>query len=369
MKSEFLQRVIGHIDLDYFYAQVEEVENPALKERPVIVCVFSGRTEDSGVVSTANYVARGFGVRSGMPIVNAKKLLQGKDPAVIRMNHEKYEVVSTRIMDALSEKVDVLEPTGIDEAFFDVTASTSGDFERARTAAMGIKEAILSTEHLTASVGLGRSKAVAKLGSDLAKPGGLKVVLPEQTKDFLGPLAVEKLYGVGPKGASLLKGAHISTIGQLAGADPQELEKLFGKKLSVYLLEASKGNDSDPVRGDLEPTQFSRIVTLKEDTTDVEEILSQLETGVGHVHEKLSSSGKSFRTLTAIGILTDLSTKTKSKTYETPVSDEESIRGGLAELFDEMSAVSDKQFRRVGVRVSGFTDARDQKSLSDFLQA
>jgi DNA polymerase IV (DinB-like DNA polymerase) len=310
-----LSKVVGHLDLDYFYAQVEEVENPSLRGKPVIVCVFSGRTEESGVVSTANYRAREFGVRSGMPIVQAKKKLEGHGPVVIRMDHEKYEVVSGRIMEELENMVDVLEPTGIDEAFFDITNSTGGDYERARRSAESIKEAIMKSERLTCSVGIGRSKVVAKLGSDMAKPGGLKVVLPEATKSFLSYLDASKLYRIGPKTTSALEEMGVRTVGELAKVDPSELERRFGRKFGAYLLAAATGTDADPVVAGLEPTQFSRIVTLRRDTRDPREVAEQLSEGVEHVHHKLASSGKSFRTVTAIGILTDLSTKTRSKTF------------------------------------------------------
>ena len=362
-----MERVIGHIDLDYFYAQVEEVEDPSLKIRPVIVCVFSGRTEDSGVVSTANYRARELGVHSGMPIVLAKKKLQGKNAALIKMDHEKYEVVSSRIMDELAPKVDVLEPTGIDEAFFDLTASTGGDYARARKTAEAIKESILTNEHLTCSVGLGRSKVVAKLGSDSAKPGGLKVVIPETTNAFLSPLEVTKLYGVGPKTAATFKELGIKTVGDLARADLSKLDPRFGRKFGAYLLSAAKGEDDDPVRAGQEPTQFSRIVTLKRDTRDPREAFEQLAAGIRHVHDKLVSSGKSFRTITVIGILSDLSTKTRSKTFEIPVNDLAILRENTFSLFDELGGAVNKDFRRVGLRVSGFTGVEDQTSLSEFL--
>ena len=362
-----MDRVIGHIDLDYFYAQVEEVENPSLKERPVVVCVFSGRSEDSGVVSTANYRARGLGVHSGMPIVLAKKKLEGKNAAMIKMVHEKYEVVSSRIMEDLTQKVDILEPTGIDEAFFDLTSSTSGDYAEAQKIAETIKESIFNNEHLTCSVGLGKSKVVAKLGSDIAKPGGLKVVKPENTMAFLSSLSVAKLYGVGPKTASALNEMGIKTVGELARIDSSALDQKLERKFGAYLLAAARGEDDDPVRAGLEPTQFSRIVTLKRDTRDPQEAFEQLAAGVEYVHGKVVSSGKSFRTITAIGILSDLSTKTKSKTFETPVNDAAILRENSSELFDELSKVVDKDFRRVGLRVSGFTSVEDQTSISDFL--
>ena len=363
-----MPRVIGHIDLDYFYAQVEEVENPSLKGRPVIVCVFSGRTEDSGVVSTANYKAREFGVHSGMPIVQAKRRLEGHDPEVVRMDHEKYEVISNRIMEELGQIVDVLEPTGIDEAFFDITDSTGGDYSRARNSAESIKGAIMKGENLTCSVGIGRSKVVAKLGSDMAKPAGLIIISPETTESFLAPLDASKLYGVGPKTASALEDVGIRTVGELAKTGFPELERQFGRKFGGYLLAAATGTDPDPVVAGLEPTQFSRIVTLRRDTRDPKEVTEQVSEGIQYIQGKLSSSSKSFKTVTAIGILTDLSTKTKSRTFETAVSDLTLIRENVSVLFGDLSRTAGKEFRRAGVRVSGLEDVEDQTSLSEFLR-
>ncbi len=361
-------RVIGHIDLDYFYAQVEEVENPSIKDRPVVVCVFSGRTEDSGVVSTSNYKARTLSVKSGMPIVAAKKKLEGHDPVMIKMEHEKYEVVSERVMGLVSERVDVFEKAGIDEAFFDLTASSEGDYTAAVKIAQGIKDAIFQNEGLTCSVGLGRSKVVAKLGSDSAKPGGLMTVLPELTEAFLGPLPVTRLYGVGPKTAAVLDEIGVKTVEELSRTDPALLERRFGRKLGSYLLAAASGTDADPVFPNLEPTQFSRIVTLKRDTRDVREALEQLAEGMTFLQAKLVASGKSFRTVSAIGILTDLSTRTKSKTFDTPIKDPALIKESALVLFNDLAESTDKDFRRVGIRVSELSDNMNQRSLSEFLQ-
>ncbi len=363
-----MDRVIGHIDLDYFYAQVEEVENPSIKEKPVIICVFSGRTEDSGVVSTSNYKARELGVRSGMPIVAAKKTLDGHDPVVIRMQHEKYEIVSNKIMELVAERVNVFEQTGIDEAFFDISASSGGDYAVAARMAKDIKDAIFQNEHLTCSLGLGRSKVVAKVGSDLTKPGGLTTVLPESTEEFLGPLDVTRLYGVGPKTATSLAEAGVKTVGDLTRADPAEIERRFGRKLASYLLAAARGTDPDPVLANQQPTQFSRIVTLKRDTRDAEEAFGQLAEGVEYIHGKLLASSKSFRTISAIGILTDLSVRTKSKTFDTPISDAAMVRDSGFALFRDLAGSVDKDFRRVGIRVSELGAKEGQKSLSEFLQ-
>jgi DNA polymerase IV (DinB-like DNA polymerase) len=363
-----LARVIGHVDLDYFYAQVEETKNPSIKDRPVLVCVFSGRTEDSGVVSTANYRAREFGVSSGMPIVVAKKRLQGKDPVLIRMELAKYESVSDRIMELIRSQVDVLEQAGIDEAFFDLTKSSRGDYSSATEIGKRIKESVLNEEHLTCSMGIGRSKVVAKLGSDTAKPGGLVVVLPDSTESFLGKMDVTRLYGVGPKTTDTLRSLGIRTVAELARANTVALEVAFGRKLAAYLHAAANGTDSDSVRENQAPSQFSRIITLGDDTTDPEEVMAQLTSAEDDLRNKLVSRNTSFRTLSAIAILTDFSTKTRSKTFEMPVKDLSSVRNSTLELFAQLSDSADREFRRVGIRVSDLTGNQNQKSLSEFLQ-
>ena len=364
-----MARAIGHVDLDYFYAQVEEVENPSIKSRPVAVCVFSGRSETSGVVSTANYRARELGVSSGMPIVAAKKRLEGREPVIIRMNLAKYEAVSERIMELVKSHVDVIEKAGIDEAFFDLTVGSHGDYSSATETAKRIKEAILVEERLTCSIGLGRSKVVAKLASDSAKPGGLVVVLPESTTSFLGSLDVARLYGVGPKTTKTLEGLGIRTIAELARTEVARLEGPFGRKLALYLRNAASGDDSDPVRENQEPLQFSRIITLKDDTTDPAEAMRQLTEAAEDLRSRLASRNMSFRTISAIAILTDLSTKTRSKTFEVPVSDLSTAKRILTCLFSQLSDSTSRDFRRVGIRVSDLSPNPGQRSLAEYLEA
>ncbi len=361
-------RVIGHLDLDYFYAQVEEIQNPSLRGKPVLVCVFSGRTEESGVVATANYHAREFGVKSGMPIILARKKVQGVDTAIIRMDHQKYEAVSDRVMERVREHVDVFEQTGIDEAFFDVTWGAREDFGRGREIATKIKEVILTSERLTCSVGMGRSKVVAKVASDFEKPDGLTVVRPEDTESFLNPLPVTRLYGVGPKAAEALEGINIKTIEELSRASVPELERRLGKKLAIYLGAAANGKDDEPVVQNREPTQLSRIITLKQNMRDPEVVLGQLDGAIEDLHRRLVSRGVSFRTLTVIAILTDLSTKTRSKTFEGPVSDLSALRAEILALIKELGGSAEREFRRVGVRVSDLTSSEDQTSLTQFLK-
>lgn len=359
-------RVIGHVDLDYFYAQVEEVENPSLKGKPVLVCVFSGRTEDSGVVGTANYQARDFGVRSGMPIALAKKKLEGRDAVLVPMHHEKYEAVSEKVMQLVGDEVDVLEKTGIDEAFFDVTKSSGGDYSAAQALAARIKAAIRDSQGLSASIGLGRSKIVAKMASDFVKPDGLTVVAPESTVGFLNPLPVLKLYGVGPKTAEALGALGIRTIGELADFDIGSLQERLGRKTAAYLHAAARGEDEEPVVERQGATQFSRIITLKKDTKDADEAFGELLPAMEDLHRRLVSKGISFRTLSTMGVLTNLSVRSKSKTFENPVEDLSALKGDVRGLLQGLVTSADRELRRVGIRVSGLSSKEDQTSLTQF---
>jgi DNA polymerase IV (DinB-like DNA polymerase) len=360
-----LNRIVGHLDLDYFYAQVEEVETPSLRGTPVLVCVFSGRTEESGVVSTSNYKAREYGVKSGMPIALAKRRLSGVDAAIIRMDHGKYEAYSDRVMETLRGQVDVLEQAGIDEAFFDVTKKTGGDYDAAAALARELKDRIFMEEKLSCSVGIGPNKVVAKIASDFKKPNGLTVVREEEALAFLSPLPIDRIYGVGPKTAKLLEENGITTIPDLAGVPIERLEDLLGKKLAVYLHNASNGVDDEPVVDRGGASQLSRMITLKQDTHDLHQIIAELLPALKDVHEKLVSKGLFFRSISAIGILKDLSLHTRSKTLETPTKDYPVLEREVKELFAGLlREVGD--LRRAGVRLGELQDMVDQRSLTDF---
>lgn len=363
-----MNRIIGHLDLDYFYAQVEEVQNPSLRGRPVLVCVFSGRTEESGVVSTTNYVARELGIKSGTPIILAKRKLAGKNSSFIPMQHTKYEAISERIMQVAKEEADLLERSGIDEAFFDITQRSGGDYSKARSIAITLKEKILTSEGLTCSIGVASNKIVAKIASDFKKPNGLTIITPEQTRRFLWPLQVEKLYGVGPKTAEVLKRIGVETVGQLAGQQPESLERFFARKLALYLHDAANGTNDEPVLEGREATQLSRIITLKRNTKDPEEIFRELAPAIDDLHSKVLAKNKCFRTLSIIAILSDLQTRTKSRTLDAPTNDLEALRGQARELLEELAASSEKELRRVGIKVAELVSIANQASLTEYLK-
>ena len=360
-----MSRIVGHLDIDYFYAQVEEVENPSLKGTPVLVCVYSGRTEESGVVSTANYRARELGVRSGMPIALAKKRLSNANATFVRMDHSKYEEYSDRLMDIMRDQVDVLEQAGIDEAYFDITKKASGSFAAATELARELKDKILVKEKLSCSVGIAPNKVIAKIASDFKKPNGLTVVKDTEAKAFVATLAVEKIYGVGPKTMKNLEERGINTVADLAKTPTEDLAELVGRSLAVYLHNAANGIDDEPVVERAAASQLSRVVTLKHDTGDPDRVVGELLPALKNLHEKLVAKGVFYRNVSVIGILKDLSLRSKGKTLETPTNDYMTLEKETRELFAAlMSEVG--ELRRAGVRLGDLQSMVDQHSLTEF---
>ena len=363
-------RVIMHLDLDSFYAQCEENANPSLKAKPVVVCVYSGRTAESGAVSTANYEARKYGVRAGIPIVRAKKLLESVDAAFVPMNHLYYEQVSERIMETLRTEADAFEQTSIDEAFLDVSKRTALNFDAARNAALEIKKQVLLQESVTASIGIGPNKVIAKIASDQSKPDGLTLVRPEEVTQFLSPLPVSRIPGVGKKAEERLSQLNVSTISQLSNLGPAILVETFGKSLGAYLYRASMGEDDDPVKEREQPTQFSRIATLKENTRRAEDTFPLLTELANSVSAKLVSHGMSCKSIAIIAILTDLSIHNRSKMLESSTTDGKVIEATARQLIQEfLQSKPDTVLRRLGVRASGLTRETGQTNMSKFLTA
>jgi nucleotidyltransferase/DNA polymerase involved in DNA repair len=206
---------------------------------------------------------------------------------------------------------------------------------------------------------------VAKLASDSSKPNGLLVISPDATQSFLNGTELTKLYGVGPKTAEVLQTLGIRSVSDLVKSDITTLSDYLGKRLALYLHAAASGLDEGPVKEN-PPAQFSRIITLKRDTTDPDELISQLNSAFEELSSRLVSQNITFKTLTAIGILTDLSTKTRSRTFETPIASLITMRNVLTDLFTQLSGSIDKEFRRAGLRVSDLSTNENQKSLVEF---
>jgi DNA polymerase IV (DinB-like DNA polymerase) len=363
-------RVIIHLDLDSFYAQCEENANPSLRGKPLVVCVYSGRTEDSGAVSTANYEARKYDVKAGIPIARAKKLLESVDAAFVAMNHPYYEQVSERIMDTLRTQADAFEQTSIDEAFLDVSSRTALNFDAAREEALEIKKQLLTQENVTASIGIGPNKVIAKIASDQSKPAGLTIVKPEEVTNFLSPLPVSRIPGVGKKAEEKLTQLNVSTITQLSRLSPATLVETFGKSLGAYLYRASRGEDDDPVKEREQPTQFSRIATLKQNTRKAEETFPLLTELAKSVSARLKEEGMSCKSVAIIAILTDLSIHSRSRMLDSPSSDGKLIEAAAIQLTQEfLQSNPEAVLRRLGVKASGLTKETGQTDMSKFLTA
>jgi DNA polymerase IV (DinB-like DNA polymerase) len=362
------QRVIMHADLDYFYAQCEENRHPNIRGKPVVVCVYSGRTEESGVVSTCNYDARRLGVRAGIPITRAKRLLEHAEAIFLPMNRPFYEEISGRIMDILRSNADAYEKVGIDEAYLDVSIRTDRNFDKAESLAFDIKTQIVQQENITCSIGIAPNKLLAKIASDYQKPNGLTIVKPEKTNEFLRQLPVNKIPGVGKKVEEKLIQLHVTTADQLSTLPPNILIETFGKSLGGYLYGAARGEDSEPVEGKEQPTQLSRIGTLKRNTRELSEILPLLNELTTSVAAKLKETNLTCKSVGIIAILDNLNIHSKSKTLDSPTSEESVIRESCKELLDQfLQSMPTVIVRRVGVKLSNLSKRTGQTEISKFL--
>jgi DNA polymerase IV (DinB-like DNA polymerase) len=362
-------RIIMLVDFDYFFAQCEELRNPSLKDKPVVVCVYSGRSEDSGAVSTANYVARKYGVKSGIPISLAKKKLENVEAVFLPVDYSFYEKISDEIVNILRGYADHFEQVGVDEAFLDVSQKVNESFDKAKTLGTEIKEEIKAQKKLTCSIGIGPNKLVAKIAADYQKPDGLTVIVPDEVNSFLSSLPIEKLIGVGVKTKEKMQALGINTIGDLAKRDVQKLIEVFGKSQGTYFRYTSMGIDNDPVQEKGEAESISRIATLKEDTTELDIIVDKTNQLCDEVYGDLSQRRLSFKTISIIAIMTNLSTHSRSMTFETPKNDLSFLKEKAKELFGKFIEESGLKMRRVGVKVSGLTkEQKSQKQLTSFFE-
>ena len=360
-------RVIMLVDLDYFFAQCEELRNPTLKDKPVVVGVYSGRTETSGAVSTANYLARKYGVKSGIPLFLAKKRLESTEAVFLPVDHEFYQQISDKIMLALRGYGDAFEQVGIDEAYLDVTRRVQGSFEAAKALAKKMKDDVKNQLSITFSVGVGPNKLVAKIACDSQKPDGLTAVKPEEVTGFLYPLAVDRLMGVGRKIAAKMETLKIKTIGDLARYDVQRLVEIFGKSAGIYFHNAASGVDNEPVQETGEAESISRIGTLKENTRDLTLILEKTSQLTEDIHKDLVERKLGFKQVGIIAVMTDLTVRSRSETLENPTCDIAILRETVQELFEKFLDESELEIRRVGVKITHFAKGRNRTETTNQL--
>ncbi len=255
--------MILHVDMDAFYASIEERDNPHLAGKSLIV---GGTPDGRGVVAAANYVVRKFGVHSAMPTANALRLCPGA--IVLRPRMDYYAQIARQIRDVFFRYTPLVEPLSLDEAFLDVTGSTNL-FGPAPEIARKIKAEIRSETKLVASVGVAPNKFLAKIASDLQKPDGLVVVDPERILEFLDPLPIGKLWGVGKVTGSVLDRLNVKTIGDLRRLDPEILSKAFGQQ-GEHFFKLAQGIDDRAVVLDREAKSISHETTFAADILDAE---------------------------------------------------------------------------------------------------
>ena len=355
------------VDFDYFFAQCEILRNPNLKEKPVVIGVYSGRTEDSGAVSTANYVARENGVESGIPLYLAKKRLEGTEAVFLPVDYAFYKQVSDSVLKTLRLYADIFERVGIDEAYLDVTERVQESFHEAKKLAQEIKKVVKKQHGLTVSVGVGPNKLIAKIACGIKKPNGLKVVKPEDIASFLGPLPVSRLIGIGRKTTARMDSMGIKTINDLANFNVQRLIEVFGKTLGAYFHNSANGIDNEPVEEAGEAESISKIATLKENTRDLAPILKKTRQLAKSVHMELLQRKSSFKQVGIIAIMGDMSVHSRLHTLEKPENSLEVLEKNVLRLFEKLLSETSLDIRRVGVKISGFTRQDNRQThLSSF---
>jgi DNA polymerase-4 len=351
-------RKVIHIDMDAFYASVEQRNDPRLRGQPVVV---GGDPEQRGVVAAASYEARAFGIRSAMPMKTALR----QCPGAIRVpaDFATYRRVSSELHEILHEYTDLVEPVALDEAYLDVTYNKL-DIPFGQRAARMIKTDIHRRLQLTASAGVGPNKFLAKIASDLEKPNGLVVVKPGAVGDFLRELPVGKISGVGEVTRCRLLEMAVTTVGELAQVPEEELIQRLGKR-GARLHRLSMGIDDDPVTPEREPKQLSSETTFTADLYDAEEMRSALKQLAEGLSGRLRRRGLSGRVLTLKVRYPDFETVTRSQTRTFPEDRSATLLRRACELL-RRTAAKRRGVRLLGLGVSGFGGGEESRQLDLF---
>jgi DNA polymerase IV (DinB-like DNA polymerase) len=342
-------RVILHVDLDAFFPSVEVREHPELKGKPVVVGADPKEGKGRGVVSSASYEARKYGVRSALPISRAWKLCP--NCVYLRPHFDLYIKASNAIMKILKNHADRFEQGGIDEAYLDISSRVK-DFDEAGEFAEKLMEEVLDKEKLTCSIGVAPNKMVAKIASDYKKPYGLTVVKEEDVKGFLFPLKVGKIPGVGPKTDRRLKEMKIETVSDLATLNPEAMTRQFGV-WGAKLHEYANGIDFSEVVEGYETKSIGREVTFEHDVDDEELILNVLDELAEDVHKEVIDCGLQFKTITIKVRYQHFDTHTRAKSLLFPTNDLVILRNNAKRLIAPYLR-RNKKIRLIGLRVSTF---------------
>lgn len=343
-----MRRTIVHADLDAFYASVEQLDNPELRGKPVVV---GGSPEHRGVVAAASYEARQFGVRSAMPMSRAMRLC----PNCIRVppRFDRYGEVSRQVMAIFRSVTELVEPLSLDEAFLDVTEQVD---RYGGPAALGrwLKDEVKRTTGLTLSIGIGANKTVAKVASDADKPDGLVYVPHGTAAQFLAPMPARALWGVGPKAESVLRNAGIRTVADIAKADLATLERVLGSR-GAFLQQMAQGHDDRAVQTEHERKSVGAETTFVRDLPDGPELRAELDRMAEHVARRLAKSGARGRTIVLKLRYANFMTITRQTSREEATDDQETIRATANALLDKVAKPEDK-FRLLGIHCTNLED-------------
>lgn len=341
--------ILAHLDLDAFFAAVEELESPELREKPLVV---GGDPHGRGVVSTANYVARRFGIHSAMS--SAEALRRCPSAVFVHPRHALYRQYSRVVWETVAEIVPRIERTGIDEGYLDL-GTVADDFTRARAVAAAMQTAVRAATSLTCSLGVGTNKVVCKIASDRRKPAGVTVVPPGAEARFLAPLSARLLPGVGPRAEARLRGAGVETIGQLAALSDPDLKALLPGSVGTMLRDRARGIDPRDLELAGDPVSVSAEDTFARDVSERDVLHEEVRRLAELVSERLRSSGLSGRTVTAKLRYGDFSIRTRSTTLAAAVDEPEVIGKVACGLLDRGLRDRPGALRLVGVGVSGLS--------------
>jgi DNA polymerase-4 len=354
--AKIVARTILHIDMDAFFAAIEVVDNPSLKGKPVIV----GGSTSRGVVSTASYEARRFGVHSAMPIFKAKeKCPQG---IFLPVRKDRYQEVSRKVLDILEDFTPLVEQVSIDEAYLDVTGCEAL-FGGADEIARHIKARVAKETGLTCSIGSAPNKFLAKVASDMHKPDGLTILSTDEVGSFLSRLPVEKIPGVGERSLEGLRHYGIKTVGDLKEFNKERLLKSFGK-LGLRLYELARGIDDSPVVPYREVKSISSEETLQSDTDDLTCLKALVASHADNVACRLRDGGFKARTITLKIKLDDFSEMSKSLTISHSTNSTKIISDSAVQLL--LNYPLRRKVRLIGVAVSNLGVAKEEAQSSFF---
>lgn len=335
------------MDMDAFFASVEQLDNESFRGKPVVVGADPKGGRGRGVVSTASYEARQYGIHSALPISKAYRLCP--EAIFVRPRGSRYSEISLKIMETLGHFSPFVEQVSIDEAFLDCTG-TSAIFGRAEQLGRRIKEEIFTTTGLQASVGIASCKSIAKIASDLQKPDGLTICPFGDEKDFLALLPVKKLWGAGPKTVSHLNAAGFETIGDIADYPLKDLERLMGKT-GIHLWHLANGVDDRQVESVSMRKSYSEEITFEKDIDDDEIILQAFLNISDKLSRRIRRDNVRARTITLKIRLEGFETYTRSFTYPNSFHDMFSIRDTATKLYDNFNRMN-KRIRLVGIGIS-----------------